>query len=179
MIRHFATVRVVTTGVATAGVVVAGVIGATALVATLRHTLISDLEDASRTQALEIVRVLESGQLPNFQMPGGDVELIQVMTPEGAVVASSPNVAGKPAVARLAPGQSAQVITPLDNEAFIAVAEGAHTRDGLRVVMVAKALVDAFDVSDRLTQLLIIGLPVSPIIVAFTTWVMVGRRSRR
>jgi signal transduction histidine kinase len=101
--------------------------------------------------------------------------MVQVMTPAGAVVASSSNVAGQPAVARLAPGQSAQVITPLDNDAFIAVAQSAQTANGQRIVLVARALVDVLDTTKAITRLLIIGLPVMVVVVALATWFAVGR----
>ena len=118
---------------------------------------------------------LEAGRPPALDVAGSDEQLVQVMTPAGAVVASSPNVAGEPAVARLAPGQSARVITPLDNDAFIAVAESAQTADGQRIVVVARALVDVLDTTTAITRLLIIGLPVMVVVVALTTWFAVGR----
>ena len=83
---------------------------------------------------------LESGRPPILEVAGSDEQLIQVIDAAGAVVASSSNVAGLPAVVRLAPGQSAQVVTPLDNDEFVAVAEGAQTPNGQRIVLVARAL---------------------------------------
>ena len=85
------------------------------------------------------------------------------------------NVAGLPAVARLRPGQSAQVLTPLDDDAFVAVAEGAQTADGQRIVLVARALVDVYDTATVITRLLIFGLPVMVAVVGLTTWFAVGR----
>ena len=122
-----------------------------------------------------MVRQLEAGRPPVLEVAGADEQLIQVMTPAGAVVASSPNMAGRPAVVRLAPGQSAQVVTPLDDDEFVAVAEGAQTSDGLRIVLVARALVDVLDTTTVITRLLIIGLPLLVAVVALTTWFAVGR----
>lgn len=175
MLRRLATIRVVTTAVATVVVAIALVVGATALIAALRQTLVGEVAEASRAQALDVVRELEAGRPPMLEVAGSDEQLIQVMTPAGAVVASSPNVAGRPAVARLQPGQSAQVVTPLDDDDFVAVAEGAQTADGLRIVVVARALVDVLDTTTIVTQLLIVGLPVLVVVVAFTTWFAVGR----
>ena len=117
---------------------------------------------------------LEAGRPPALDVPAartagsGD-------DPAGAVVASSPNVAGDPAVARLAAGRAARVITPLDNDPFIAVAEGAQTADGQRNVVVARALVDVLDTTTAITRLLIFGVPVMVAVVALTTWFAVGR----
>ncbi|BDX29493.1 two-component sensor histidine kinase [Mycobacterium antarcticum] len=169
------TVRAGTTAAATAIVAVALIVGATTLIVTLRETLINDVADSARGQAQQVVDQLESGQPPTVQVAGSDEQLIQVLTPEGAVLASSSNVAGAPAVATLKPGESAQVVTPLDNAKFVVVAEGALTADGRRTVLAAWALVDVFDTTEVVTQLLIIGLPILLLVVAITTWKTVGR----
>jgi signal transduction histidine kinase len=166
---------VVTTAVATVVVAFALAVGAAALIAALRHTLIDEVAEAGRAQAGDVVRQLEAGRPPILEVAGSDEQLIQVITPAGAVVASSPNVAGRPAVVRLAPGQSAQILTPLDNDEFVAVAEGAQTSDGLRIVVVARALVDVLDTTTVVTRLLFVGLPVLLVVVAITTWFAVGR----
>jgi signal transduction histidine kinase len=175
VIKRFATIRAITTAVATIVVAVALVAGAAGLIIALRRTMIDEVAEAGRAQASDVVRQLEAGREPILEVAGSDEQLIQVITPAGAVVASSPNVAGLPAVVRLAPGQSAEVVTPLDNDEFVAVAEGAQTSDGQRVVVVARALVDVLDTTTVLTRLLIIGLPVMVAVVALTTWFAVGR----
>jgi signal transduction histidine kinase len=175
VIKRFATIRIVTTAVATVVVAVALLVGATALIAALRHALIDGVAEAGRAQALDVVGQLEAGRPPTLEVAGSDEQLIQVITPAGTVVASSPNVAGKSAVARLQPGQSARVVTALDDDEFVAVAEGAETTDGLRIVVVARALVEVFGTTGVVTQLLLVGLPVLLAVVAVTTWITVGR----
>jgi signal transduction histidine kinase len=175
MIRRLATIRAITTAVATIVVAVALVVGAAGLIAALRRTMIDEVAEAARAQASDVVRQLDAGRPPILEVAGADEQLIQVMTPAGAVVASSPNMAGRPAVMRLAPGQSAEVVTPLDDDEFVAVALGAQTSDGLRIVLVARALVDVVDTTTVLTRLLIIGLPLLVAVVALTTWFAVGR----
>ena len=175
MIRRLATIRAITTAVATIVVAIALVFGAAALIAALRRTMVDEVAEAARAQASDVVRQLEAGQPPLLEVAGADEHLIQVMTPAGAVVSASPNMAGRPAVVRLAPGQSTQVVTPLDDDEFVAVAEGAQTPDGLRIVLVARALVDVLDTTTVVTRLLIIGLPLLVAVVALTTWFAVGR----
>jgi signal transduction histidine kinase len=175
VIKRLGTIRAVTIAVATVVVAIALAVGATALITALRHTLIDEVAEAGRAQAGDVVRQLEAGRPPILEVAGGDEQLIQVITPAGAVVASSPNVAGMPALVRLEPGQSAQVVTPLDDDEFVAVAEGAETPDGPRIVVVARALVEVLDTTTVLTRLLIIGLPVLLAVVAITTWFAVGR----
>jgi signal transduction histidine kinase len=169
------TVRAGTTAAATVIVAIALVAGAMALLTVLRGTLIDEVKDAARTQAFEVARQLDSGQPPTLEVVGSDEQLIQVLGPDGSVLASSRNIAGEAAVAQLRPGESAQVLTPLDSEDFLAVAEGARTPEGPRTVLVARALVGVFETTAVVTQLLIVGLPVLLLVVAVTTWVIVGR----
>jgi signal transduction histidine kinase len=175
VIKRLATIRAITTAVATIVVAVALTVGAIGLVAAARSTMVNEETESAHKQAAEVVGQLEAGRPPALDVAGSDEQLVQVMTPAGAVVASSPNVAGDPAVARLAPGQSARVITPLDNDPFIAVAESAQTADGQRIVVVARALVDVLDTTTAITRLLIFGVPVMVALVALTTWFAVGR----
>jgi len=175
VIKRLATIRAITTAVATIVVAIALVVGAAGLIAALRRTMVDEMAEAARAQASEVVRQLEAGRPPVLEVAGADEQLIQVMTPAGAVVASSLNMEGRPAVVRLAPGQSANVVTPLDDDEFVAVAEGAQTSDGPRIVLVARALVDVLDTTTVITRLLIIGLPLLVAVVALTTWFAVGR----
>jgi signal transduction histidine kinase len=175
MIRRLATIRAVTTAVATVVVAVALAVGASALIAALRHTLVDELAESARDQALEVVGQLESGSPPNLEVSGHDEQLIQVLTVDGSVVASSSNIAGMPTVVRLEPGSTRQVLTPIDDDEFVAVAEQAQTANGPVIVVVARALVDVLDTTTIVTQLLIIGLPVLLLVVALTTWFAVGR----
>jgi signal transduction histidine kinase len=146
-----------------------------ALLTVLRGTLIDEVKDAAGAQALEVARQLDSGQPPILEVAPSDEQLIQVLGPDGSVLASSRNVAGEAAVARLRPGESEQVLTPLDSEEFMAVAEGAQTSDGPRTVLVARALIGVFETTAVVTKVLLIGLPLLLVVVAVTTWVMVGR----
>lgn len=176
MLRRLWTIRSGTTAAATIIVGIALVAGAAALIAALRHSLIDEVEETGRAQAIKIARQLESGRPTVLDVTGSDDEqLVQVLAPDGSVVASSPNVVGKPAVAQLRPGQTRHVFTPLDDDEFVAVAEGAQTPNGPKTVLVGRALVDVFDATTVVTRLLMIGLPVLLVVVALTTWFTVGR----
>jgi len=175
VIKRLATIRAGTTAVAIVIVAIALVAGAIALLTVLRGTLIDEVKDAAGAQALEVARQLDSGQPPILEVAPSDEQLIQVLGPDGSVLASSRNVAGEAAVARLHPGESEQVLTPLDSEEFMAVAEGARTSDGPRTVLVARALIGVFETTAVVTKVLLIGLPLLLVVVAVTTWVMVGR----
>lgn len=160
---------------ATVIVAIALVAGAMALLTVLRGTLIDEVAEAARSQGFEVARQLESGRQPALEIAGSDEQLIQVLGPDGSVVASSSNVTGFPPVAQLRPGESEQILTPLDNEEFMAVAEGAQTSAGPRTVLVARALLGVYETTALVTQVLIVGLPLLLVVVAATTWAMVGR----
>lgn len=170
------TVRVRTTLAAVVVALLALVIAAAVLVNVLTSTLTEEIQDAARAEATELARALETGAaLPDRMAAGSDEQLVQVLDPAGGVVAASRNMTGRPAVVRLAPGESARVSTPIDDDTFIAVAVGATTPDGSRTVIVARALTGVRETTDVLLRLLAIGLPAFTLLVAATTWVAVGR----
>jgi signal transduction histidine kinase len=98
-----------------------------------------------------------------------------VLSADGRVDAASDNVAGRRAVARPTPGESAEVRTPVDEDLFLAVAAAADTPSGPRTVVVARALSDALESAQLLTRLLAIGIPLLLLVVGVTTWLVVGR----
>ena len=116
MIKRLATIRAGTTAVAIVIVATALVAGAMALLTVLRGTLVDEVKDAARAQALEVARQLDSGRPPILEVAPSDEQLIQVLGPDGSVLKSSRNVAGDAALARLRPGESEQVLTPLDKK---------------------------------------------------------------
>lgn len=168
-------VRVRATAGAVAVVGVALVLGAVTLVLVVRSTLTGNVRAAAELRAGEIAAVLSSGGAPSLAVSAPDEQLIQVLSTDGRVVAASENVAGRRAVARLAPGESAEVRTPVDEDLFLAVAAAADTPSGPRTVVVARALSDALESAQLLTRLLAIGIPLLLLVVGVTTWLVVGR----
>jgi signal transduction histidine kinase len=170
------TVRVRTTVAATVVVGVAMAVGAVTLVAAVRGTLIREVRASAQLRGADVAAVLEAGSRPG-DLAVGDPEdlLIQVLDAGGRVVASSPNVAGAPPVAQLRPGESASVDVPIDNDDFLAVATAANTPTGRFTVVVARA-VDVVGESTRIVSIMLaVGLPVLLLLVATTTWRVVGR----
>lgn len=170
------TVRVRTTVAAVVVVGVAMAVGAVVLVAVLRDTLTRGVRVAARLRAADVATVLESGTGPGG-LAVDDVEdlLIQVLDENGEVVASSPNVEGLPPVARLRPGESAQVAVPVEDEDFLAVATAADTPEGRLTVVVARTIETVVDSTRTVTGMLAGGLPVLLLVVGATTWKVVGR----
>jgi signal transduction histidine kinase len=161
-----------------AAVVVVGLAllaGAVGMITLLHRAHEDNVRTAARLRAKEIAAVLETGQAPGTLAVDDDEEvLIQVLDATGAVVASSPNMAGRRAVADVRPGEARRLDeTPIEDEASVVVAEGARGPSGRFTVLVARTLGDGS--TDEVAELLRIGLPLLLALVGLTTWLAVGR----
>jgi signal transduction histidine kinase len=171
------TVRVRTTAVATAVVGLALLIGGITLVVAMRETLTDVVRSAARVRATDTAAALEAGTDPSFvdEADEDDDLFIQIIDDEGEVVASSPLVTGEAAVADLEPGASARVSIPADDDDFLAVAAEADTDDGRFSVIAARTLDAVNESTEVVADLLTLGLPLLLVVVAATTWAVVGR----
>jgi signal transduction histidine kinase len=179
-------VRVRTTMAAVAVVGVAMVVGAVVMVVVLRSTLTREVRAAARLRAEDVAAVLAVGAgsgaagRGTLAVDDADELLIQVLDGGGRVVAASPNVEGRPPVARLGPGASAEVEIPAggpieESGEFLAVATGADTPQGQRTVLVARSTEAVGEAVAAVSGLLAVGLPLLLAVVGVTTWVVVGR----
>lgn len=169
------TVRVKTTAAAVLVVGVAMVLGGLVLIGILRDTLIDDVRSATRLRAGEIAGAIEAGGRPALAIGEADEQLVQVLGPDGRVLASSENVEGLPALVRLAPGTSTRFEPPIDDDEFVAVAAAAEIPAGAVTVVFARALDEVSDSTDAVAQLLALAAPLLLALVGATTWVVVGR----
>nr|MBA3363583.1 HAMP domain-containing protein [Actinomycetota bacterium] len=170
------TVRVRTTVAAVVVVGVALLAGSLALVAILGNTLTREVLNATRLRAGEVAAVLESGIQPStIALLEEDDTLVQVLDEESAVVASSPTIEGERPLARLRPGESAEIGVAGDDDDLLAVAASADTPQGRYIVLVARALEGVTESTRTVSGVLVIGLPVLLLVVAATTWRVVGR----
>jgi signal transduction histidine kinase len=171
------TVRVRTTVAAVLVVGVAMVVGAVLLVAVLRDELTRQVATAARLRAADVAADLGSGAgPPGLAVDDAEDLLIQVLDADSRVIMSSPNVRGRPAVARLRAGESAPVNAPIDtDDDFLAVATGADTPQGRVTVVVARNVETVTQSTRIVSGGLALGLPVLLLLVAVTTWRVVGR----
>ncbi len=171
--------RVRTTLAAVAVVGAALVAGGLGLVLVLRSALVDQARTAARLRADDVVATLEATGTPPGLGGGDDDVLVQVLDAGGRVVAASPGTGPGP-LATLGPGGSATVgDLPLDpDDDFVVVARGAPVAGGRGTVLVARSL-DAVDESTRVVvTVMAIGLPALLLVVAATTWRVVGRALR-
>jgi signal transduction histidine kinase len=105
-----------------------------------------------------------------------DDEFVQVLDSQGRVVDSSPNLEGKEAVLRLAPGDSERLEgLSFEDDQFLVVATSADTPDGPVTVMVGRTLESVTESSQVVVNLLATGFPLLLAVVAATSWRVVGR----
>ena len=161
-----------------AAVVVVGLAllaGAVGMITLLRQAHEDNVRTAARLRVNEIVAVLEAGQAPGALAVDDDEEvIIQVLDASGTVVASSPNVVGRPPVADVRPGKAKRIDeTPIEDEASVVVARAARGPSATFTVLVARTLGDGS--TEDVAELLRIGLPLLLALVGFTTWWAVGR----
>jgi signal transduction histidine kinase len=196
-------VRVRTT---VAAVVVAGLamtVGALVLVTVLRDTLTREVETAARLRAEDVASLLASDPSGRGSLAVDDPEewIIQVLDQGGQVVRASTNVEGLGPVARLRPGESAEIelepggpieeggqylavalATPAGTPAVGVSAVGAvggasvvGTSAAGGTVVVARSTEIAAEAAGAVGGLLAIGVPLLLVVVAGTTWFVVGR----
>jgi signal transduction histidine kinase len=178
------TVRVRITAAAVVVVGVAMVVGAVLLVSVLRETLTREVRAAARLRGQDVAAVLAangSGSGPGpLAVDDAEELLIQVLDEGGRVVAASPGAGGLAPVARLRPGESAEVVVPAggpveEDGVFLAVATGADTSRGRRTVVVVRSTETVAEATAAVSGLLAVGLPLLLMVVGATTWVLVGR----
>jgi signal transduction histidine kinase len=196
-------VRLRTTALAVAVVGVTLLAGAVALVAMLQEALTDSVERSARQQAEAAAEVVAAGGTPGLLDDDDDDTVAQVLDGDGGVIAASealvdgdtdgdegeadPEDAAEAAAAReslapgLAPGEDETVDLPGDEEEYQAVV--AEVPDppatgrfaDARTILVASTLETAEESVGVVVGLLVVGLPVLLLIVAATTWRVVGR----
>jgi signal transduction histidine kinase len=172
--RRTASVRFRATLGATVVVGVALLVASVALVLILRRSLTEDVRLAASLRAQAVADLLESGAT-DLRLGGGDDEFVQVLAPDGRVVAASPNAAGSPPLVRPAPGEGVRVDAPFEDDPFLAVAEIAAVPAGTFTVVAARTLDAVEESTQTLIVLLALGLPLLLVVVALVTSRVVGR----
>jgi signal transduction histidine kinase len=175
--RRTASVRFRATLGATAIVGVALVVAAVALVLFLRRSLTEDVRLAAGLRAQAVADLLSAGS-SNLRLGGDDDEFVQVFSPDGRVIAASPNATGSPPLARPSPGESARVDALFDDDPFLAVAARAVTEDGTFTVVVGRTLDVVEESIQAVVAILAVGLPLLLVVVALVTLRVVGRALR-
>jgi len=177
--RMTAGVRVRTTAAAVLVVGTALVLATVALELRLRNQLTAGIEDAAHLTAESIAGAIMHGTIPPVIETGdADEEFVQVVDAAGVVTSTTVNLGGRAPVADLEDGQSIVVgDLPFEDEVgdFVVVAVTAPTDEGIRTVLVGRALEPVSESTGAVAQLLVVGIPLLLVVVGAVTWTVVGR----
>lgn len=158
---------------------VALLVGGVTLVVLLRGSLTDQVRTAAALRAADVAGVLESGTpAEDLAVDDEDDLLIQVIDQSGAVVTSSENIEGEPALADVRPGQSREVgSAPISDEeqSFLLVAEQADTGTGPLTVLVGRSTELVTESTGLVITVLAGGLPLLLLLVGAISWRVVGR----
>lgn len=140
------------------------------------------MRTSAELRATDIASALEAGTPPERLAVDDDEDLIQVVSSDGRVVASSSNVSGRAAVADLDGGSSKIITYLLENEdeeedpaRYLVVAVAAEGGDSSDTVLLAREYEPTAQSTQFLTRSLAGGIPLLLLIVAITVWKLTGR----
>lgn len=161
-------------------------IGAVTLVLLLQRGLTQSVQQAAVQRAATVgAQLAQSGSTGIGQsMAGapGELSVVQVLRPDGTVVASSAELDGEVAISDLRPGPGEQVTVqqplPVGEDPYVVVGTGVAGPDGDYVVLVGQSLAPANGSVAQLVLLLAVGVPVLVVIVGGATFVVAGRSLR-
>lgn len=178
------TVRARATLGASAVVAAALALAAFALVGLLERDLLRNAENDARQQAESVAGLAAVGNLGRVRPLAPGVDFFQVVSADGRVLLSSPNMLGAPPLA--APG-AARPGTRLRTRSVFPLANGHRQRvaqvvvdtpDGIVMVYAGASLRDVDAADDTTTAALAFGLPLLLATVALVTWRVTGRALR-
>ena len=166
--RHGAGVRTRITSGATSVVAVALLIGAVVFWATLRLSLLDGLAASAEQDAAVVASQLEEGG-PASLGELDDDRFVQVVDDSGAVVAGSENAPTAPMATR---EEDDPGTVRVDDEAFVTAVDDA---DGGFIVIAGRSTDPTDQTLATVAGLLAIAVPLLIVLVAITTWLVVGR----
>lgn len=169
--RFLAGVRARTTLVAVLVVGAALAAAAASLAASVESSLTSDVRAKANLRAAEVAT--DAGSIDD-----GDPEedFVQVLGADGAILASSTNVRGAPALTALLPGSEAVIDqVPFEDGPFLVVAVAGTNGD---VIVAGRSLDDVAEARNSVIAGLAIGVPLLTGLVGIVTWLLVGRALR-
>ena len=178
-----ATLRTRATLLATAITVLILALGSVALVLTLEARLSEGADALARARVRDLLTLASAGELPDT-VTTLDEGIAQVVTTDGRVLASSPNVPGRLPIAGFDPGDrlDVRIVDAPDDaetETYRLWARTGDSPDGPVTVYVGTSLEAAHEASGALRRALWLGVPVVALLLAVGTWLVVGATLRR
>ena len=171
-------VRLVSLAIVTVTVVL--VVAGLLMGAALRRSWVGDLAEAAAVRSQDLATSVGRGGIPE-PVPVGEADetLVQVVR-AGAVVGGSGEARSLPPIDLPRPAPGATTVhrvgsLPIDDDDEGFVVAGTTTADGVATVWVATSLEDVEEAVARAGGSAWLVLPIAVVLLAATTWVLVGR----
>ena len=180
-LRARASLRVRITATASIAVAIALIVGAVVVSEVQTRRLTDNVDSSLRVRADDLRALLAEGSLPSvLSVRDSEDALVQVVGPDGRVVAASANIAGEPPLIEgFAPDGDGELRTfdelPIDDGPFRVIARRLETRDGVYTIYVAETLEDVGESAAVLNRSLVFAVPLLVLLVGGLTWLVVGR----
>lgn len=145
-----------------------------------RSSLMNAIDTALTGRVNDLTSLIIDGSIPTqLTAPGDDATLVQIVDGEGAVIASSPNIAGEDAISDIHPDPGTQIATtqllPIGEGDFRLVAQSVSAHDQVFTIFAAASLDPVAEAVGTLAAILTVGIPILIALVGITVWVIVGR----
>jgi signal transduction histidine kinase len=185
-VGRFSTIRARTTVAATVVVAAALVLGGVLTLLVLRRELVESVDEAATRRAQDVAELVSQNSLPrSLSAAGEEAAIVQVVDDRGDVLAATNNLAGRGPVLRRRPVHDVEVHTvtglPVPDERddhFRVVTLVVNAQSGPVTVSAAESLEGVNNAVDAVSRALLIGFPFMLLVVALTTWYVVGRALR-
>jgi signal transduction histidine kinase len=167
---------------ATAVVLAALLLGAVVFVAVLRLALLEGVTSAAERYADSVVSQIESGGISSLPDDDNDEDFYQVLSESGEVVGASENIADLGSLlangsgrSPLDPDELGEVRLEGEDASFVTAADDAETSSGDVTVITGHSTEEVTDTLTTVVPFVAVALPLLLVLVAATTWVVVGR----
>jgi signal transduction histidine kinase len=165
------------TGAAVLVVGVTLVVASIAMLTLLERSLRDNVRTTADSRAEAIADDLsQSANSGHIAVEDQDDEFVQVLDADGNAVMASANLAGRPALVVLEPGDTQMIgSVPFEDGSFLAVAAAATSMDGPLTVVLGRSLEGVGETRREVSGLLAVGVPLLLVVVGFVTWSVAGR----
>lgn len=171
---------------ATVGLVL--LLGGVALIQTTQASQTASIQTTVETRAQDIATLIAEGTLSDLLPGRGEAIVAQVVTSDGTVIASSPDIVGEPPLVEtlLSPGETFDVQVPeaasdpgqdghADIDRVVVGGLGVNSPQGELTILVSGSLDPVSESIAALVPVLILILPIVLVVVAGVVWVLTGR----
>jgi signal transduction histidine kinase len=159
-------------------------LGSLLLVTTLEHRLTDASDELSLSRVEDLLDLAASDHLPAELRTVSDDGVAQVVGADGSVVAASPNIDGRPAIADLDATGTPQVATfeapdDAETETYRVWYAAGPAPGGPVTAYVGSSLESVDEASAALRRALRIGVPLAVLLLGAVIWLLIGRSLAR